>query len=696
MPTPSAPLGEVEFLQIDPTIRCNYGCAYCRGRSMPQEDIDPALVDAALDLFPSTRFVELHGEGEPLLHPRFFDLAAKARSRGARISLFTNGSLLQAHQVERLLDAGFEKIVISMDSADPERFRLLRTGRFDVVREGMERLMARRRERGLSAPAVGISATIQRTFADDIPGLVSFYLELGLDGGIGYQPLNPAASYARHYPPELLSQFLTLADVDALFARVRDDPALGHVIAGASAHRGLYDELFDPLVRGERACPWLERGAYVTTSGCVTPCCMLHDEHALGTIGGTPAGIIRDRRNSMRAQLARGVVPAACDRCEVAALVTQAPKGAAAGGSGRTALPVVAALPSAERGGPAPKVSVIIPCFNLGQYLEEAVDSVCAQTDQDFEIVIVNDGSTDPATNALIAGLSRPRTTVLWSENRGLGAARNLAIAHARGRYLCALDADDRLHPQFLEKTTAVLDADPRIAFVSTWLETFGDEHWVWRQERCDFPALLAECVVLTAAPVRREAVEAVGGYDESMAAQGDEDWDLWISLVEQGYRGTILPEVLFHYRRRAGSMSATSTRGDVRLRLWDNLLQKHRASYLHHLTDVLLLKEAQCGRMLLEHWNLEHDLEARIRPRIEERRSELLRLDWERQQAQEESMATDQRVRELEHALEQARAEIEAFRHSWSWRITAPLRRVLDLWLVISGQAREGRVPPR
>ncbi len=204
-----------------------------------------------------------------------------------------------------------------------------------------------------------------------------------------------------------------------------------------------------------------------------------------------------------------------------------------------------------------PKVSVIIPCFNLGQYLEEAVDSVFAQTFQDFEIIIVNDGSTDKATNDLLADFRRPRTKVIFSENRGLPAARNLAIENSGGQYISSLDADDKYHPQFLEKTIALLEEDPAVAFVSTWIEIFGTENWIWRQERCDFPKLLAECVVLTASPVRRVALDAVGGYDDSVYLYGHEDWDLWISLVEKGFTGTILPEVLFYYRRRPDSMSA-------------------------------------------------------------------------------------------------------------------------------------------
>jgi glycosyltransferase involved in cell wall biosynthesis len=258
-----------------------------------------------------------------------------------------------------------------------------------------------------------------------------------------------------------------------------------------------------------------------------------------------------------------------------------------------------------------PKVSVIVPCFNLGEYLAEAVDSALAQTCLDLEVIVVDDGSTEPRTRALLDVFRRPRTTVLRTPNRGLAAARNHAIRHSSGKYVCALDADDRLHPTFLEKTTALLDADPSLAFASTWLQAFGSESFLWKPERCDFPRLLAECVVLTAAPVRREALEAVGGYDEQRFGEGDEDWDLWIGLVERGLRGAIVPEVLFDYRQRPGSMRRLCTRGETRLRLFGNLLEKHRQSYLRWLPEVLLLKEEECGRLLRDNFELERELTA-------------------------------------------------------------------------------------
>ena len=245
---------------------------------------------------------------------------------------------------------------------------------------------------------------------------------------------------------------------------------------------------------------------------------------------------------------------------------------------------------------PHPKVSVIIPCCNLGQYLDEAVESVLSQTYQDFEILVVDDGSTEPATRALLADYRRPGTQVIHAAHGGLAAARNLGIASAAGEYLCALDADDRLDPTYFEKAVPVLDADPSIGFVSCWLRTFGDEEWEWKPERCDLPALLWEDTVLTAALVRREAVVAAGGYDTKMPVQGDEDWDLWLTLVEQGCRGAILREVLFNYRRRAGSMSTVAWNGSGHLSLAAYLVAKHRETYRAHLIDVFRHQDIETG----------------------------------------------------------------------------------------------------
>jgi glycosyltransferase involved in cell wall biosynthesis len=270
-----------------------------------------------------------------------------------------------------------------------------------------------------------------------------------------------------------------------------------------------------------------------------------------------------------------------------------------------------------------PAIGVVIPCFNQGRYLDEAVDSVFAQTRGDFEIFVVDDGSTDPETRRLLAGYERPRTRVVRTENRGLPAARNAGIRLAENPYICCLDADDRLAPTWFEKALEVLEEDPSVSFVSHWLSTFGDQEWDWTPERCDLAALLDMNTVNGAAVVRRRDLQAVGLFDESWR-DGCEDWDLWLTLVERGCRGVILPEVLFHYRRRPGSMSREMNRPARQLDLFRRLIEKHAASYRTHLLDLLQRRETNLGDLLGEIHDLEREHRSWWSPELERRRAEV------------------------------------------------------------------------
>jgi SAM-dependent methyltransferase len=232
-------------------------------------------------------------------------------------------------------------------------------------------------------------------------------------------------------------------------------------------------------------------------------------------------------------------------------------------------------------------VSVVIPCFNLGAYLDECVQSVLDQTFQDFEIIIVDDGSDDPATCHMLTSYKRPKTRLIRTKNQGLAAARNLGFGESSGRYVSFLDADDLFEPRFLEQTVAVLDTDSA-AFASCWLKAFGAAEFEWTPSRCDFPHLLAEDTVCTAALTRRESLLDVGGFDRAMPVAGYEDWELAISLVEGGHAGSIIPEVLFKYRIRPGAMTGTCTAPDNHARLMEYIIDKHADTYRRDQEGVL------------------------------------------------------------------------------------------------------------
>src|SRR5437773_10179320 len=110
---------------------------------------------------------------------------------------------------------------------------------------------------------------------------------------------------------------------------------------------------------------------------------------------------------------------------------------------------------------PNSNVSVVIPCFNHGPFVEQAIESGLAQTYRDYQIIVVDDGSTHEETKEHLAAIKAPHTRVIRSDdNRGLSAARNLGIRHTSGAYICALDADDWLEPTWFEHGVRLLEHD--------------------------------------------------------------------------------------------------------------------------------------------------------------------------------------------------------------------------------------------
>jgi glycosyltransferase involved in cell wall biosynthesis len=233
----------------------------------------------------------------------------------------------------------------------------------------------------------------------------------------------------------------------------------------------------------------------------------------------------------------------------------------------------------------APKVSVVIPVYNRERFIAETVQSVLDQTFQDFELITVDDGSTDGSRRVLES--FGDRITILQhpgGENRGQSAAINLGMRHARGQYIALLDSDDLWLPRKLEIQTAYLDAHPDVGLVygnGLAIDAEGrklyDIYEPGHIEGSNPHRVLLDCYFLVPnnSLVRREVFERAGPFDESLRAAQDHDMAIRIAEIT---RLAYIDEQVFCYRRHPDSISRK--RADVRWRNGFKILEKARQRY--------------------------------------------------------------------------------------------------------------------
>jgi glycosyltransferase involved in cell wall biosynthesis len=237
-----------------------------------------------------------------------------------------------------------------------------------------------------------------------------------------------------------------------------------------------------------------------------------------------------------------------------------------------------------------PFLSIIITCYNLGEFLQEAIDSVQEYCNiQEYEIILVNDGSTDALTNQIIELISKNdlSITLINQPNLGLAKARNSGIKESKGEFIIILDADNKLRPIFLEKTIEILKNNQAIDVVHGNAQNFGNKNTVWQSKPFDFKEMLLNNYIDACAGFRKSTWEKLGGYDENMPLMGFEDWDLWLRMGNSGCQFKYADEIFFDYRVRDHSMLSDAWK--KRNVLLNYIFSKKELKHLYYFRECLI-----------------------------------------------------------------------------------------------------------
>lgn len=233
-------------------------------------------------------------------------------------------------------------------------------------------------------------------------------------------------------------------------------------------------------------------------------------------------------------------------------------------------------------------LSIIIPCYNHGSFLMEALNSIDdTKFNLSYEVIIVNDGSTEELTNRILNKLDRHKYKIIQQHNQGLAAARNNGILLAKGKYILPLDCDNRLHGNYLSKAINILNNDSSIDVLYGNPHFFGEYDGI-RTEGLKlvgafkFSKIIYSNYIDACAIFKKEIWIKAGGYDGNMPAMGHEDWEFWINIFFLGGKFYYLNELCFYYRILPNSM------------LTSNTVEKHNRNkeYIYHKYSSKIIEQ--------------------------------------------------------------------------------------------------------
>ncbi|WP_300800371.1 glycosyltransferase [uncultured Desulfovibrio sp.] len=201
------------------------------------------------------------------------------------------------------------------------------------------------------------------------------------------------------------------------------------------------------------------------------------------------------------------------------------------------------------------KVSVIIPCYNCGSVIFDAIHSVKEQTFSGWEIVVVDDGSTDKETINILNQLENEKIRLIRQDNRGPAHARNMGISQARGEFILPLDADDTISPYYMAEAVPLFECNPNLGIVYCRAQKFGKETGEWNLPEYSSQRMAFDNVIFVSAFFRKSDWDLVGGFP-AYTRLGVEDYAFWLRILRLGREVYRINKILFNYRIQNTSRS--------------------------------------------------------------------------------------------------------------------------------------------
>ncbi|CAA9202810.1 glycosyltransferase family 2 protein [Flavobacterium collinsii] len=237
-------------------------------------------------------------------------------------------------------------------------------------------------------------------------------------------------------------------------------------------------------------------------------------------------------------------------------------------------------------------VSIVVPCYKQAKYLDECLRSVLNQTYYNWECIIINDGSPDKTEIVAQKWVEKDtRFKYLFQENKGVSAARNNAISNASGEFIVALDADDSIAKDYLEKLVPELENDASLAIVSCYSVFFKNniENVIteFKPHGDNYQHLRYVNQLIVTSLFRKECWHEVNGFDEDM--EGFEDWEFWLNITKRGWKYKIVEDFLFFYRKAKKSRQVDALEKHF-YTTKEYIFKKHKECYIEDFENCMIV----------------------------------------------------------------------------------------------------------